>query len=90
MDYENRDDRKKYNTVKKWPKASRAYLKGIVTTESYIFHWDTVLPYYACLSHCPSLPVYVPDISTSVSIIFVQRANFSARKYSRFVHLIDV
>ncbi|OPL33283.1 hypothetical protein AM593_05274, partial [Mytilus galloprovincialis] len=65
LDYENRDDRKKYNTVKKWPKASRAYLKGIVTTESYIFHWDTVLPYYACLSHCPSLPVYVPDISTS-------------------------
>lgn len=76
LDYENRDDRKTYNVTGKWPKQPRVYLKGIQTRESYIFHWDIVLPYYDCSkSHCPSLPVYVPDTSTSVSINYVRRTN---------------
>lgn len=77
LDYENRDNRKTYNATGKWPKQPRVYLKGIQTRESYIFHWDIVLPYYDCSKSlsCPSLPVYVPDTSTSVSINFVGRTN---------------
>lgn len=66
--YENRNDRYKYSIEKKWP-ASYVSLIGIETTEIYKFHWDTVLPYYDCSKwSCPSVPVYVPDVSKTVSI----------------------
>ncbi|XP_052083679.1 uncharacterized protein LOC127721009 [Mytilus californianus] len=66
--YENRNDRYKFSIEKKWP-ANYVSLIGIETTETYKFHWDTVLPYYDCSKwSCPSVPVYVPDVSKTSMI----------------------
>lgn len=71
--YENRDDRKSFNDKEEWTITNKVYLKGLQTTESYIFHWDTDPPYYSCIklsTLCLSpLPVYVPDISKIVRIM---------------------
>ena len=65
--YENRDDRFLFLKEGKWPEEVDV-LNGKTTKESYVFHWDMRDPYYDCsTSICPSLPVYVPDTSKSVS-----------------------